>query len=118
MVHAQDTASVMRTASTPGQAVKDGVTRRIVRTRDLMAAIIDFSGGPWAEPDPFHSHPHEQITFVASGDIVFLAEGSKPQRLGAGDVFAVPSQVCHSIQLLSAEARLVDTFTPIREEFF
>jgi hypothetical protein len=37
--------------------------------------------------------------------------------LGAGDLFAVPGGVPHSIQLLSATARLVDTFNPIREDF-
>jgi quercetin dioxygenase-like cupin family protein len=117
MVHAQDTASVLRSASTPAETVKDGVTRRIIRTDDLMTVVIDFTGGPWPEADPPHSHPHEQITYVVSGDIVFLAEGSPAERLGAGDLFAVPPNVPHCIQLLSPSARLVDTFNPIREDF-
>lgn len=117
MVHAQDTATVMRTASTPAERVKEGLVRRIIRTGRLMTVVIDFSGGPWPQPDPHHSHPHEQTTFVAAGEILFLAEGSEPERLGAGDLFAVPGGVPHSIQLLSATARLVDTFNPIREDF-
>jgi quercetin dioxygenase-like cupin family protein len=117
MVHAQDTATILRTASTPAEKVKDGLTRRIIRTGRLMTVVIDFTGGPWPQPDPPHSHPHEQTTFVAAGEILFLAEGSEPQRLGPGDLFAVPGGVPHSIQLLSASARLVDTFTPVREDF-
>jgi len=107
----------MRASATPSETVKAGVTRRIVRTGALMSVAIDFSGGPQAQPDPFHSHPHEQVTYVVSGDIVFFAQGSLPERLGAGDMFAVPSGVPHAIQLLSTDARLVDTFTPIREDF-
>ncbi|MCC6366761.1 MAG: cupin domain-containing protein [Bryobacterales bacterium] len=97
--------------------MRQGVARRILRTGELMTVVIDFRGGPWREPDPHHSHPHEQITYVASGEILFLAEGSEPERLGPGDLFAIPPNVPHSIQLLSESARLVDTFHPIREDF-
>ncbi|MBI4905829.1 MAG: cupin domain-containing protein [Acidobacteria bacterium] len=82
-----------------------------------MTVIIDFGNGPWAEADPMHSHPHEQITYVASGAILFLSAGDEPRRLSTGDVFAVPSGVPDSIQLLSASARLIDSFQPVREDF-
>jgi quercetin dioxygenase-like cupin family protein len=82
-----------------------------------MTAVLDFENGPWPAPDPFHSHPHEQITYLAEGEILCLAEGQEPIRMTAGDLFAVPSGVPHSIQLLSARARLVDTFNPPREDF-
>ena len=117
MIQAQETAVVMRTATQAAENVKAGLDRRIVRTGKLMTVVIDFSGGPWPQPDPLHSHPHEQVTYIASGELIFFAEGSAPQRLGAGDLFAVPPSVPHSIQLLSPTARLVDTFTPIRQDF-
>lgn len=82
-----------------------------------MTVVLDISNGPWSAPDPHHSHPHEQITYVAEGEILFLAEGQAPARMVAGDLFAVPPNVPHSIQLLSRTARLVDTFNPIREDF-
>ena len=107
----------MRTAAEPAEAVKPGVYRHIVLTDKLMTVVIDFSGGPWPQPDPPHSHPHEQITYIASGDLIFFAAGSAPERLGAGDLFAVPPDVPHSIQLLSESARLVDSFAPVREDF-
>ncbi|MBV6434445.1 MAG: hypothetical protein IANPNBLG_04698 [Bryobacteraceae bacterium] len=117
MVHAQQTAAVLRAASELAAVVRPGVARRILRTGDLMTVVIDFSGGPWREPDPHHSHPHEQTTYVASGEILFLAGGNEPEKLGPGDLFAVPANVPHSIQLLSESARLVDTFHPVREDF-
>lgn len=65
---------------------------------------------------PPHSHPHEQISYVVSGEVnLFIKD--KTIRLEPGDMFAVPPNVPHGIQLLSEKARLVDTFCPIREDF-
>jgi len=98
-------------------AVKAGVDRSLIHGNDLMMAVIDFTNGPWSEPDPPHSHVHEQATYVADGEIIFFCEGEPDQHLKAGDRFFVPSNKKHTIQLLSARARLVDSFNPIRQEF-
>lgn len=97
--------------------VKEGVTRRLIHTKDLMMVVIDFDNGPWKEPDPGHSHVHEQATYVVSGEIIFFCEGESEQRLKAGDMFSVPSGKEHTIQLLTKTAKLIDSFTPLREEF-
>jgi quercetin dioxygenase-like cupin family protein len=117
MVYAETLTAVLRTEAEPAETVRPGFTRRIIRTGELMTVVLDIEGGPWAEADPFHSHPHEQTCYIASGEVMFLAEGSAPERLGAGDCFAVPPNVPHSIQLISESARLVDCFTPVREDF-
>ena len=82
-----------------------------------MTVVLDIDNGPWAAPDPYHSHPHEQTTYIADGELLFLSEGDEPRHVRAGDLIAVPSGVPHSIQLLSPRARLVDSFNPIREDF-
>jgi quercetin dioxygenase-like cupin family protein len=82
-----------------------------------MTVIVDFSGGPWAEAEPFHSHPHEQTSYVAEGEIIFYCEGEPEQHLKAGDLFATVSGQKHTIRLLSSNARLIDNFNPIRQEF-
>ena len=41
----------------------------------------------------------------------------KEQRLKAGDMFAVPADVKHTIQLLTKKVRLIDSFTPLRRDF-
>ncbi len=110
-------ASVLIFDDTPGESPREGFTRRIIHTGQLMMVVIDIVGGPWSAPDPYHAHPHEQVTYIADGEIVFLAEGIEPRRLAAGDLFAVPPDVPHSIQLLSKTARLIDSFHPIREDF-
>ena len=97
--------------------VRKGLSRRLIHTPDLMMVVIDFSDGPWKEPEPFQSHVHEQITYVVQGDIIFFCEGEEAQKLTAGDMFAVPSNKKHGIQLLSATAKLIDAFNPIRKDF-
>ncbi|UCG05937.1 MAG: cupin domain-containing protein [Desulfobacterales bacterium] len=91
-------------------------TRYLVHTDNLMMVVIDFNDGPTAEPDPPHSHPHEQVSYVASGEILFFLD-NQSTRLGSGDMYTVPANVPHSVQLLSEHVRLVDTFHPIREDF-
>jgi quercetin dioxygenase-like cupin family protein len=97
--------------------VKEGVKRRLIHTKELMMVVIDFENGPWKQPDPPHSHVHEQTTYVVEGEIIFFCEGEKEQHLKPGDMFAVPSGKEHTIQLLTKTAKLVDSFTPLREEF-
>jgi quercetin dioxygenase-like cupin family protein len=108
---------VLKAAEVESPVFREGASRILTRTENLMVVVIDFFGGPWKEPDPFHKHVHEQITYVASGEILFLCEGETAQRLQAGDLFSVASDKLHTIQLLSPKARLVDSFTPVREDF-
>lgn len=108
--------TIVRWAETTPEAIAPGRTRYLAHTDDLMVVVIDFEDGPHAEPDPPHSHPHQQATYVATGEVLFFIDGT-PHALGPGDLITVPSNAPHTIQLLSARARLVDTFTPIRTEF-
>lgn len=100
---------------TPEVAAK-GRTRYLAHLSNLMMVVMDFHDGPTSQPDPPHSHPHEQISYVVSGEVNVVL-GNEVTRLGPGDIFTVPPNIPHSIQLLTTKARLVDAFTPIREEF-
>lgn len=98
------------------EIIGSGRRRYLSHTDNLMMVIIDFDDGPSAAPDPPHSHPHEQVSYVAEGElIVHIGDEATPLR--RGDVFAVPPDVPHTIQLLSKHVRLVDTFTPLRRDF-
>ncbi len=101
----------------PAEEIKPGVYRTLTYTDNLMLAIIDFTTGPWDEPEPPHSHPHEQASYVAEGEIIFYCEGEEDKHLKAGDTFAVPSGKKHTVKLLSEKVRLIDSFNPIREDF-
>lgn len=90
--------------------------RRIAHLENLMVVVCDFTNGPAQEPDPAHSHPHEQITYVAEGEL-FLYTGDEKHHLIQGDVFTVPSNVPHCIQTITNPVRLIDSFSPVREDF-
>lgn len=109
--------SVLKFEESTPENVRDGLQRRTIYTPNLMTVIVDFTDGPWAEAEPFHSHVHEQTSYVASGEIIFYCEGEADQHLQEGDMFAVPSGKKHTVKILSSTARLIDSFNPIREEF-
>jgi quercetin dioxygenase-like cupin family protein len=108
--------AVIRYEEAPVTELRNSVERRLGHTEKLMIAVIDFDDGPQDAPDPPHAHPHEQASYVAAGEILFFLDG-QPERLGPGDLFLVPPDVPHSIQLLTRRVRLVDCFTPIRDDF-
>lgn len=108
--------SVTYRGDAPRQSIAPGRERYLAHTARLMVVVMDFDDGPGAQPDAPHSHPHEQITYVAAGRVRFFL-GDTPHELTAGDLIAVPPDVPHSIQLLTPSARLVDSFSPIREDF-
>ena len=108
-------ATVKRSELTP-EVIAPRRTRYLAYTEKLMMVVMDFQDGPTSDPDPPHSHPHEQVSYVVSGEInIFL--NNEPTRLGPGDLFTVPPNLPHSVQLLSEHVRLVDTFSPIRQDF-
>lgn len=97
--------------------VREGLHRKIIYTGDLMTVLLDFTDGPWKDKEPPHKHPHVQTSYVAEGEIIFYCEGEPDEHLKAGDMFVVPSGKLHTIKLVSEKARLIDSFSPIREDF-
>jgi quercetin dioxygenase-like cupin family protein len=64
---------------------------------------------------PFHKHPNEQSGYVISGkyNLTFLNE---THQLNAGDSYAIPANVEHSIEIIES-GEVVDVFSPIREDY-
>jgi quercetin dioxygenase-like cupin family protein len=101
----------------PVFTVAEGIERRWIKTDNLMMVNIEFRDGPTTKPDPFHSHPHEQVSFLVEGEIYLFVEDDEKVHLKPGDKFAIPSRVLHTIQRLTPIVRLIDCFTPVREDF-
>lgn len=106
----------IKSSEITSEVIAQGRARYLAHLSNLMMVVIDFHDGPAPQPDPPHSHPHEQISYVVSGEINFVL-GDEVTHLGPGDIFIVPPNTPHSIQLLNEKARLVDTFSPIRKDF-
>ena len=108
--------TTLKYRETSAERIREGAERRLGYTENLMIVVVDFYDGPKEQPDPPHSHPHEQASYVVMGEILFVLDGQQT-RLGPGDMFLVPSGKPHSIQQLTPHVRVVDCFTPIREDF-
>lgn len=101
----------------PATQVAPGIERRIIQTNKLMLVNVEFSEGPTDQPDPFHSHPHEQVSYVAKGEIYLFVGDEEKTLLKEGDSYAIPSDVPHTIQRLTKYVQIIDCFTPLREDF-
>ncbi len=108
--------SILKFDETEYEKVKPGLRRKMIVNEHIMTVIVDFSDGPWDEPEPFHAHPHEQTCYVAEGEIYFICKGKEKEHLKAGDMFSVPPGVPHTVQLLTEKVRLIDNFYPLRED--
>ena len=106
----------LRQSNITPDPIGESRSRYLANTEKLMMVVIDLRDGPTQEPDPPHAHPHEQITYVVSGELIVFI-GNEKTRLEPGDMFTVPPDIHHTVQLLTEHVRLVDTFHPIREEF-
>ncbi len=109
--------AVLKFDEVPFEKVREGLQRKIIHSENLMTLVIEFTDGPWDEPEPPHSHPHEQTSYVAEGEIIFYCEDEQDQHLKPGDMFVVPSGKKHTVKLLTKKVRLLDSFTPLREDF-
>jgi len=62
-----------------------------------------------------HSHPHEQITYLVSGELE-MKVGTETHLLNSGDSVCVPPGVCHSA-IAHKRTVAIDAFSPPREDF-
>ena len=97
----------------PWVTVAPGNRRRVLVSRpELMQVEFAFDAGAVGAP---HSHPHVQASYVAEGTFE-VTIGDTTTVLGAGGSFIVPPNVVHGVKALTA-GRLVDCFTPRRDDF-
>jgi quercetin dioxygenase-like cupin family protein len=91
----------------------DGSTRRVILDLpELMLVEFTFvKGGIGA----LHSHPHVQSSYIAEGVFDVTIDGTT-QRLAAGGAYIVPSGLVHGVVAIEA-GKLIDSFTPRREDF-
>jgi quercetin dioxygenase-like cupin family protein len=97
----------------PWVTVAPGNRRRVLVSRpELMQVEFAFDAGAIGAP---HAHPHVQASYVAEGQFEVTING-ETAVLGTGASFIVPPNVVHGVKALTA-GRLVDCFTPRRDDF-
>lgn len=107
---------VVRRSAGPTKVTPDGNRQWFGHGERMSLMVAEFTGGPKSEPNPPHAHPHEQIGYVVDGEIrIFI--GDEQATVGPGDFWVIPGGASHTVQLLTKTARLVECFSPVREDF-
>ena len=91
-----------------------GVSRKILTYGGnvMMVEVTMKKGGVGS----VHTHPHEQISYIAAGSFEFDVDGVK-QVVKKGDSLYVASNIPHGTLSLEEGSIIVDVFCPIREDF-
>ncbi|MDI6696815.1 MAG: cupin domain-containing protein [Anaerolineales bacterium] len=97
------------------RAVKDllpGIRTRTFWGDQMLLGVVDLDANAVL---PAHSHPHEQITFVLEGELHVDIAGEQ-RTLRPGELMVIPGGVEHSLVVGSQPARVIDVFSPTRED--
>lgn len=97
----------------PCKELAPGVVMRSAYLDKVMVTFVDLEEGSVVPP---HSHPHEQISVIISGRLLFTVEG-KEKVVKGGEVVLVPSGAEHSVLTLDGPAVAYDCWSPIREDY-
>lgn len=65
---------------------------------------------------PEHAHMHEQMGVVLEGELE-LQIGDERRLLKPNDTYLIPSQVRHAAWTRAQPCRVLDVFSPPREEY-
>jgi quercetin dioxygenase-like cupin family protein len=90
-----------------------GLRRQVMATTEPMMLVRHRMEPGWV--GAAHSHPHEQLLYVVSGEIALTVDG-ETYILRAGDSIMVPGGVVHQASAAVASEAL-DVFTPARDEY-
>jgi quercetin dioxygenase-like cupin family protein len=100
-------------ASVPVENLSEGIARQMIVGERLMICRLQFA--PHVVT-PVHDHPHEQMTLVERGRVLFVV-GDEERVVQAGDILHFPPGCRHGATMLEEEVVLIDIFTPLREDF-
>ena len=103
---------VHRSSATPVEMLPGVVRRTLTEGERMMLIEVSLAQGTVV---PLHTHPHEQIGYLASGRLLWEL-GDERRELSAGDSWLVPSDVPHQVTALEPSVA-IDVFSPPREEY-
>ncbi|GIV76097.1 cupin domain-containing protein [Litorilinea aerophila] len=90
-----------------------GITARTFWGEKMLLSLVDL---PAHSVVPPHSHPHEQAGIVLEGELTFTV-GGETRTLRPGDMYVIPGGVEHTVVAGDQDARALDVFSPVREDY-
>ncbi len=109
----QQSGNFIFASETPWQDAGGGAERQILGYNDnIMMVKVSFKKG---QVGAMHSHPHSQVTYVASGKFEFTV-GDVTKIVEAGDALYKQPNIIHGCTCLE-DGILIDCFNPMRDTF-
>ena len=93
--------------------IAPGVHIRTFWGNEMLLSMADLDANAVV---PIHCHPHEQTGAVIFGEFE-LTIGGETRQLKHGDTYIIPSGVEHGARTGNAPARILDIFSPVREDY-
>ena len=90
-----------------------GVHIRTTWGKEMLLSATDIAADAIV---PLHQHPHEQAGTLLSGEFE-LTIGGETRWLKPGDVYLIPGGMEHGGRAGETPARVLDVFSPVREEY-
>lgn len=90
-----------------------GVHIRTFWGNKMLLSIVDLTANSVA---PLHNHPHEQVGTIVSGKFE-MTIGGETRWLKPGDTYIVPGGVEHGGRAGDIPTRVMDIFSPVREDY-
>jgi len=100
------------TSEMSGREIIKGAKAKFVHTDAMTMSLWSFEKGTDL---PVHSHMHEQMTKLLSGQFEMTVDG-ETKILTENDVVVIPSNSVHSGRAIS-DCQLLDVFHPVREDY-
>lgn len=90
-----------------------GVRAYMLFGEGAMLDVVDLDPGAVVQQ---HSHPHEQLGIVLSGEIM-MTIGGVEYPLGPEDAYQIPGGIAHGGQAGLQGCRVLDVFQPVRDDY-
>jgi quercetin dioxygenase-like cupin family protein len=97
----------------PSRELVPGIVARLFWGERMMLAVVEIDPGALL---PEHNHPHEQAGMILEGELE-LTIGGESRLLTAGHAYIIPGGTLHSARAGDAPCRVLDIFSPVREEY-
>jgi len=99
--------------SIPPQLLAEGYLARAVHGAELTLAVVEVA--PGAELLE-HRHANEQFGMVIEGSVIFRV-GDETRTVEPGGIWRIPSQTPHTVTGGDAGAVVIDSFSPVRDDW-
>ncbi|HWZ50041.1 MAG TPA: cupin domain-containing protein [Granulicella sp.] len=110
-------ATLYRWSEVLNEQLNPSITRQYITGSQAMFARLVLTKGCIV---PTHSHPNEQIAYIAEGSLKFTLgyPGSEPQIhiVNAGEMLVIPADLPHSAEALEDTIDF-DIFSPPRQDW-